>query len=148
MNIIEINEIRTPCLIDQLVQVWEASVRETHLFLSDKEIRIIRNYVPQALREVSRLIVLEDEEKHPVGFMGLKDQKLEMLFLSPEKRRRGFGKKLLVYGMENYSVNELAVNEQNPLAIGFYEHLGFQVYKRSRHDEQGNPYPILYMKRY
>ena len=148
MNIIEINEIRTPCLSDQLVQVWEASVRETHLFLSDKEIRIIRNYVPQALREVSRLIVLEDEEKHPVGFMGLEDQKLEMLFLSPEKRRRGFGKKLLVYGMENYSVNELAVNEQNPLAIGFYEHLGFQVYKRSRHDEQGNPYPILYMKRY
>ena len=148
MNIIEINEIRTPCLIDQLVQVWEASVRETHLFLSDKEIRIIRNYVPQALREVSHLIVLEDEEKHPVGFMGLEDQKLEMLFLSPEKRRRGFGKKLLVYGMENYSVNELAVNEQNPLAIGFYEHLGFQVYKRSRHDEQGNPYPILYMKRY
>jgi putative acetyltransferase len=148
MNIIEINEIRTPCLIDQLVQVWEASVRETHLFLSDKEIRIIRNYVPQALREVSRLIVLEDEEKHPVGFMGLEDQKLEMLFLSPEKRRMGFGKKLLVYGMENYSVNELAVNEQNPLAIGFYEHLGFQVYKRSRHDEQGNPYPILYMKRY
>ena len=148
MNIIEINEIRTPCLIDQLVQVWEASVRETHLFLSDKEIRIIRNYVPQALREVSRLIVLEDEEKHPVGFMGLEDQKLEMLFLSPEKGRRGFGKKLLVYGMENYSVNELAVNEQNPLAIGFYEHLGFQVYKRSRHDEQGNPYPILYMKRY
>lgn len=148
MNIIEINEIRTPCLIDQLVQVWEASVRETHLFLSDKEIRIIRNYVPQALREVSRLIVLEDEEKHPVGFMGLEDQKLEMLFLSPEKRRRDFGKKLLVYGMENYSVNELAVNEQNPLAIGFYEHLGFQVYKRSRHDEQGNPYPILYMKRY
>ena len=148
MNIIEINEIRTPCLIDQLVQVWEPSVRETHLFLSDKEIRIIRNYVPQALREVSRLIVLEDEEKHPVGFMGLEDQKLEMLFLSPEKRRMGFGKKLLVYGMENYSVNELAVNEQNPLAIGFYEHLGFQVYKRSRHDEQGNPYPILYMKRY
>ena len=148
MNIIEINEIRTPCLIDQLFQVWEASVRETHLFLSDKEIRIIRNYVPQALREVFRLIVLEDEEKHPVGFMGLEDQKLEMLFLSPEKRRRGFGKKLLVYGMENYSVNELAVNEQNPLAIGFYEHLGFQVYKRSRHDEQGNPYPILYMKRY
>ena len=92
--------------------------------------------------------MLEDEEKHPVGFMGLEDQKLEMLFLSPEKRRRGFGKKLLVYGMENYSVNELAVNEQNPLAIGFYEHLGFQVYKRSRHDEQGNPYPILYMKRY
>jgi putative acetyltransferase len=40
----------------------------------------------------------------------------------------------------------LAVNEQNPQAKGFYEHLGFQVYKRADIDEQGNPYPILYMK--
>ena len=148
MNIVEIKEIRTPCLIDQLVQIWEASERATHLFLSDKEIRKIRNYVPQALREISRLIVLEDEKKHPVGFMGVEDQKLEMLFLSPEKRGEGFGKKLLAYGMKNYSISELAVNEQNPLARGFYEHLGFRVYKRSKHDEQGNPYPILYMKRY
>lgn len=28
----------------------------------------------------------------------------------------------------------------------FYEHLGFHVYKRSEYDEQGNPYPLVYMK--
>lgn len=39
------------------------------------------------------------------------------------------------------------VNEQNPLAKGFYEHLGFKTYKRTTYDEQGNPYPLLYMKR-
>lgn len=49
-------------------------------------------------------------------------------------------------GIENYSVNKLAVNEQNPLARGFYEHMGFCVYKRTDYDEQGNPYPILYME--
>jgi putative acetyltransferase len=38
------------------------------------------------------------------------------------------------------------VNEQNPQAKGFYEHMGFQVYKRTDTDEQGNPYPILYMR--
>lgn len=29
---------------------------------------------------------------------------------------------------------------------GFYEHMGFQVYKRTDLDEQGNPYPLLYMR--
>lgn len=47
---------------------------------------------------------------------------------------------------DEYSVNRLAVNEQNPQAKGFYEHMGFRVYKRSEMDEQGGPYPLLYMK--
>lgn len=38
------------------------------------------------------------------------------------------------------------VNEQNPQARGFYEHMGFEVYKRTDHDEQGNPWPLLYME--
>ena len=41
----------------------------------------------------------------------------------------------------------MTVNEQNPLAKSFYEHMEFYVYKRTDLDEQGNPYPILYMKR-
>ena len=36
------------------------------------------------------------------------------------------------------------MNEQNPQARGFYEHMGFQVYKRTELDEQGNPYPLIY----
>ena len=45
------------------------------------------------------------------------------------------------------SSQEVTVNEQNPQAVGFYEHLGFQTYKRTECDEEGNPYPLLYMKR-
>ncbi len=64
-----------------------------------------------------------------------------------EKHRgRGFGKALIGYGMDTYGVNELAVNEQNPQAKGFYERMGFRVFKRTDYDEQGNPYPLLYMK--
>lgn len=37
--------------------------------------------------------------------------------------------------IEKYNVNELAVNEQNPNAKAFYEHLVFKVYKRSETDE-------------
>lgn len=77
--------------------------------------------------------------------MGIDGKKLEMLFIANGERGKGIGKKLIGYGIETYSINELAVNEQNPLALGFYEHMGFQVYKRTDHDEQGNPYPLLYM---
>lgn len=82
-----------------------------------------------------------------MGFMGIVGQHLEMLFISDEERGKGLGKELLKYGIEVYSVNDLAVNEENPYAKGFYEHMGFKVYKRTDHDEQGNPYPLLYMSR-
>ena len=35
------------------------------------------------------------------------------------KGGKGLGKELLRYGIEKYSINDLAVNEQNPLAKGF-----------------------------
>lgn len=84
--------------------------------------------------------------REAVSFMGVEGQRLEMLFILPAERGKGLGKTLLQCGIRDYSVNELAVNEQNPLAKGFYEHMGFQVYKRVELDEQGNPYPLLYMK--
>ena len=146
MKIVEVKE-RTPDLIKGLLEVWENSVRATHLFLSDSEIQSIKKYVPQALNEVLHLLIAEDESGRPVAFMGVEAGSLEMLFIAPEERGKGLGKRLIQYGIKNYSVEKLTVNEQNPQAKGFYEHMGFQVYKRTDLDEQGNPYPLLYMRR-
>lgn len=146
MKIKEVRD-RTLSLTEQLLKVWESSVRATHLFLSEDEIENIKKYVPQALKEIPFLIVAENEDQIPVGFMGIAGRHLEMLFVSDEERGKGLGRELLAYGIEKYAVNDLAVNEQNPLAKGFYEHMGFAVYKRTECDEQGNPYPLLYMKR-
>ena len=96
---------------------------------------------------VEHLIVAQDESGTPVGFMGVQENRLEMLFLDPEARGQGLGARLLCLGMEQYGVSELTVNEQNPAAAGFYRHIGFAVYRRSELDEQGGPYPILYMRR-
>ena len=146
MNIVEIKE-RDEALIAQLLTVWERSVRATHAFLSGEEIAKIKPYVPQALEQVPHLIVLEDEGGAPAAFMGIAERKLEMLFLDPEVRGKGYGRRLLQYGIERYAVQEVTVNEQNPQAVGFYEHMGFQSYRRTEQDEQGGPYPLLYMRR-
>lgn len=144
MNIYEIKE-RDP-LLTELLRVWEDSVRSTHLFLSDQEVKQIKEYVPQALKEVEHLILTENESKEIAGFMGIQEERLEMLFLSPRERGKGIGRKLIQYGIQNYGIREVTVNEQNPQAVGFYEHLGFRSYKRTDLDEEGNPYPLLYMK--
>lgn len=145
MRIVEL-ESRTPECLDRLLEVWERSVRATHTFLSGGEVEAIKAYVPQALREVPRLIVGEDERGVPIGFLGADGQRLEMLFLLPQARGKGLGRALLQYGMDRYGLRELAVNEQNPQARGFYERMGFRVYRRTETDEQGGPYPLLYMR--
>lgn len=99
------------------------------------------------VRGKKHLIVAQDESGTPVGFMGVQENRREMLFLDPEARGQGLGARLLCLGMEQYGVSELTVNEQNPAAAGFYRHMGFAVYRRSELDEQGGPYPILYMRR-
>ena len=45
MKIYEVQE-RTS-LLPTLLEIWETSVRATHLFLSDSEIKKIRTYIPQ-----------------------------------------------------------------------------------------------------
>ena len=38
------------------------------------------------------------------------------------------------------------MNEQNPQAVDFYAHFGFRTYRRTERDEEGGPYPLLYMR--
>lgn len=78
--------------------------------------------------------------------MRTENRRLEMLFISPTERGKGIGKQLVQYGIKGFNINEVTVNKQNPQAVGFYEHIGFKTYKRTDLDEQGNPYPLLYMK--
>ncbi len=145
MNIYEVQE-RNEALLAALLEIWERSVRATHTFLSEDEISEIKGYVLVAIHAVQHLLIAETAAGRPVAFMGITENRLEMLFLLPEARGQGLGKRLLQDGMEHYGVEEVTVNEQNPQAVGFYCHLGFETYRRTEHDEEGNPYPLLYMK--
>ncbi len=145
IRIVAENE-RPNILIGQLLAVWESSVKATHTFLSPAEIEDIKKYVPKALNSVPHLATARTEENIPVAFMGVDGDKLEMLFVATDRRGNGIGKTLLMFGIENLGVRQLTVNEQNPQARGFYEYMGFEVFDRTDIDEQGNPYPLLYMR--
>ena len=144
MKIAKVTNFTTE-LLNELVDLWQASVTATHLFLSASEIERIREYVPKALQGVEHLLVAYADGR-PAAFMGVDHGRLEMLFARPELRGKGIGRELVKLGIAEYGVRELTVNEQNPAAQGFYEHMGFEVYKRTEQDEQGGPYPLLYMR--
>jgi putative acetyltransferase len=138
-------KLRSQELIDQLVHIWRKSVVASHTFLTTNDIDQIERMIPMALENIPTLLVVEQQGAH-LGFAGADGNKLEMLFIDPDLRGKGIGKQIVQNLIANYQVTEVAVNEQNPLVKGFYEHMGFKVYKREPIDEQGNPFPILYMR--
>lgn len=139
-------EPRDPELLEKLTEVWEDSVRATHHFLCEDDIRNLRPCVIAMLREVSLLLVAGPGES-PVGFMGIEGEKIEMLFLSPSHISRGLGRRMIELAVSSYGARLVDVNEQNERAAGFYEHMGFRVFRRDAEDAQGNPFPILHMVR-
>lgn len=133
-------------LVDGLLAVWESSVRATHDFLSEADIRRISAYVPDAFGSVETLVLAHDGDGFLSGFAGVTGDELEMLFITPKSQGGGIGKALLRVAMEGYGVTRLDVNEQNGRARGFYEHMGFEVTSRSATDGNGDPFPILHMR--
>ena len=137
---------RTPQTLETLLRIWEDSVTATHRFLSAEEIKAIKRYVPQALQTVQELVIAEIGPDAIAAFMGVENRRIEMLFVAPEARGRGIGKALIRFAVCTFGANEVTVNEQNTQAVGFYEHMGFKPYKRTPLDEQGNAYPLLYLR--
>ncbi|MDR8392624.1 GNAT family N-acetyltransferase [Aliifodinibius sp. S!AR15-10] len=128
-----------------LLEIWLASVRATHTFLSEQEIQELLPLVEeQALPALELWVLLSGEEI--IGFAGLADNNLEALFLHPSHFGKGGGKMLVNHARQLKGSLVVDVNEQNPEAIKFYKSVGFEVVGRSETDSGGRPYPILHMK--
>ncbi len=140
-----INPNRTDKLIDALTTLWKASVRATHHFLTEDDIHKLTLFVKTGLSCIETLVVASENHK-PIAFMGIEARKVEMLFVSPDYFGKGVGRQMAELAISQYEVQYVDVNEQNSQAIGFYEHIGFEVFERTESDEQGNPFPILKMK--
>ncbi len=130
----------------QVIEVWERSVRATHHFLKPADIDLYKSIVQSIDFTVFDVYCAFDRNEKLVGFLGVADQKLEMLFLAPECIGRGIGKKLMMFALTELEVNQVDVNEGNSEATAFYQKAGFKIYDRTPHDDQGKPYPILKMK--
>ncbi|WP_394751198.1 GNAT family N-acetyltransferase [Spongiimicrobium salis] len=128
-----------------VVSLWEASVRATHHFLKEEDINYFRPLILNTYLDAVNLRCVRDEKGDILGFLGVAEQNLEMLFIDPECRGKGIGKTLLTYAISAMEVQYVDVNEQNEQALQFYTHMGFQKIGRSEVDGTGKPYPIIHM---
>jgi putative acetyltransferase len=128
------------------VEVWEASVRATHHFLTPADVEFFRPLIPDLLAHLAELACVRDAAGGVVGFLGVQDGKVEMLFIHPDLRGRGIGKLLLRHAVDVLGATRVDVNEQNEQAVGFYLKLGFTVRSRSELDGMGKPFPLLHLE--
>ncbi len=137
-------EERTSALVSSLTELWEESVRASHHFLSDKDVKNLIPTVREAIAGIETLIVVYNDK--PIGFIGIESDKIEMLFILPDYFGCGLGRHLTDIAIDDYGTTFVDVNEQNTKACEFYRHIGFSGFERSETDGQGNPFPIIRMK--
>jgi len=130
----------------EIVELWEASVRATHHFLKEEDIQYFKPLILNTYLDAVKLKCIKSSNNRIIGFLGVASRNLEMLFIHPQYRGKQIGKVLLTYALENLAVTKVDVNEQNEEAVGFYQHFGFEIVKRSKVDATGKPYPILHME--
>ncbi len=128
----------------RLVEIWESAVVNTHDFLKREDFLYYKERVPSYFPYVT-LFGFEQDDKL-VGFIGVSDGNIEMLFIENDNRGKGIGRQLVLYAINELHVNKVDVNEQNIQAVGFYEYMGFHVETRSDLDNEGKAYPVLHLQ--
>lgn len=131
--------------LPRLFEVWELSVRASHFFLTESDIQTLIPLVKAELANFSPIYCLREADWMPFAILGVEGLKIEMLFVHADNRGSGAGRLLTEFAIRVLHADSVDVNEQNGLAIGFYQRLGFRQIGRSPLDPDGNPFPILHM---
>jgi putative acetyltransferase len=136
-----------PTDIDQLYEVWYASVVATHDFLAESDLAEIRTIVREDYLPNHRFTVAVGNDDRVIAFMGMEGNEIDSLFISPAFRGQGLGRRFLVEAASKAATLEVEVNAQNKQAVEFYKAVGFQVISSMPRDHHGRPYPLLRMRR-
>lgn len=83
---------------EQILTIWEKSVLATHDFLTSTDFEEIKELVSKMNFNDFQIFCLT-KENLVLGFIGVADKKVEMLFLDPEYFGQGLGHKLLTFAI-------------------------------------------------
>lgn len=117
-----------------VMQIWLDANIKAHSFISKDywtdNYAIVKDMLPQA-----EIYVYEDFDTNQIdGFIGLKENYIEGIFVREDMRSRGIGKQLLDFAKEIKSSMRLSVYQKNTRAIAFYQREQFVIRSESMDD--------------
>ncbi|MBY0419767.1 MAG: GNAT family N-acetyltransferase, partial [Pararheinheimera sp.] len=70
----------------KLLEIWEASVRATHDFLKEEDLQELKPLILEQYFDAVDLRCAKNSQGEILGFCGVHDGAIEMLFISPDAR--------------------------------------------------------------
>lgn len=111
--------------INKVADIWLKTNLETHDFISGQywtsNYESVKKMLPQA-----EVYVYEDN-KIIQGFVGVRDEYIEGIFVSGKMQSHGIGKALLDYIKDKKARLQLNVYQKNVRAMSFYQREGFTI---------------------
>jgi putative acetyltransferase len=84
-------ETALPSHFERLVAIWESSVRATHHFLQESDIAALRPLLLNAYLPNLKVVIARDDAGVIHGFLGVDENRIEMLFVDDASRGRASG---------------------------------------------------------
>ena len=114
--------------LDAVMQIWLQANLDAHAFIPasfwEAHFEMVRDMLPQA-----ELYVHENEATRQIdGFIGLKENHIEGIFVAKAARSKGIGKALLGYAKSRKPRLDLSVYQKNERALAFYRREQFAVH--------------------
>jgi ribosomal protein S18 acetylase RimI-like enzyme len=131
---------------DALTELWERSARSSHAFMADDEfVELIPRIRDLLLPSMDVWIAESDGET--LGFVGARDEHVELLYVAPEAQGKGIGPQLLAQVADGTGPRSVEVYADNTVGLGFYLSQGFRETRRDPTDGAGRGFPIVHLER-
>ncbi|MCI5968718.1 glutamine-hydrolyzing GMP synthase [Helicobacter sp.] len=138
-----------PKALEALVDLWEDSIRDSHNFLKESDIATLKPEVSELLKVSENTLVVTDDAIF-LGFLGVEQNRIEMLFVHPKFFKRGVGIALLreafMRSLRQYDSIVVDCNVENVRGLRFYTQLGFKEIGRSQKDSKGRDFPMVHLE--
>ena len=131
---------------DALTDLWEQSARSTHAFMDDDEFVELKPHIRDLLLPSMDVWVAESGDE-TLGFVGARDDHVELLYVAPGAQGRGIGPRLLAHLADGDGPRSVEVYADNSVGLGFYLSQGFRETRRNPTDAAGRAFPIVHLER-
>lgn len=131
---------------DALTELWERSARSSHAFMDDAEFVELKPRIRDLLLPSMDVWVAESDGEQ-LGFVGARDEHVELLYVAPEAQSRGIGPRLLAQLNGGEGPRSVEVYAGNSVGLGFYLSQGFRETRRDPTDATGRAFAIVHLER-